>query len=226
MNSIVIGAAGAIGGAIATALEARGDSVTRLSRQSQPPIDIEDEQTIAAAAAALADHAPFDRLLIASGLLHDEALRPEKSIASASGAAFERYFRINATGPALAIRHFLPLMANDAPVTIAALSARVGSIGDNRLGGWVGYRASKAALNQIIRTFSIELARSHPQLILVGLHPGTVDTRLSAPFQRSVPEGQLLTPADSAARLLTVLDALTPSDSGGCFDWAGTRIVP
>ena len=226
MNTIVIGATGGIGSALAAAVEERGDRVTRLSRRTDPPLDLANEVSIAGAAAALRDHAPFDRLLIASGLLHDEALRPEKSIASASGAAFERYFRINATGPALAIRHFIPLMSNDAPVTIAALSARVGSIGDNRLGGWVGYRASKAALNQIIRTFSIELARSHPRLTLVGLHPGTVDTRLSAPFQRSVPEGQLLTPADSAARLLKVLDALTPSDSGGCFDWAGTRIVP
>lgn len=226
MNSVVMGTSGAIGSALADALEARGDSVTRLSRRSDPPLDLTDEASIAGATAALRDRAPFDRLLIASGLLHDEELRPEKSIAAASGAAFERYFRVNATGPALVIRHFLPLIAKDRPATIAALSARVGSIGDNRLGGWVGYRASKAALNQIIRTFSIELARTHPQLTLVGLHPGTVDTRLSAPFQRAVPEGQLFTAADSAERLLNAIDTLTPQDSGGCFDWAGQRIVP
>ena len=226
MKTIVIGATGGIGSALAAAVEGRGESVTRLSRRSDPPLDLADEASITGVAAALRDHAPFDRLLIASGLLHDKTLQPERSIAAANGAAFERYFQINATGPALVIRHFVPLMARDASATIAALSARVGSIGDNRLGGWVGYRASKAALNQIIRTFAIELARTHPQLTLVGLHPGTVDTGLSAPFQRAVPEGQLSTAADSAARLLTVLDALTPEDSGGCFDWAGQRIIP
>ena len=226
MNNLVIGSTGAIGGAIATALEARGDRVVRLSRRSQPPIDVEDERTIAAAAAALADQAPFDRLIIATGLLHDAALQPEKRIAATTGDALDRYFRVNATGPALVIRHFLALIATDRPATIAALSARVGSIGDNRLGGWTGYRASKAALNQIIRTFSIELARSHPRLTLVGLHPGTVDSRLSAPFQRSVPAGQLFDAAGSAERLLTVIDVLTPDDGGGCFDWAGQRIAP
>ena len=226
MNSIVMGSTGAIGSALANALEARGEQVARLSRRSQPPIDVEDEASIAAAAATLANQAPFDTLIIATGLLHDDALRPEKSIAATTAAALDRYFRVNATGPALVIRHFLPLMAKDRPATIAALSARVGSIGDNRLGGWTGYRASKAALNQIIRTFSIELSRSHPRLAIVGLHPGTVDSALSAPFQRGVPDGKLLTATDSASRLLAVIGRLAPTDSGDCFDWAGKRIVP
>lgn len=226
MTTIVIGATGGIGAALAETLEARGEAVIRLSRQSDPPLDLADDAAIAAAATALAGRAPIDRLLIATGLLHDGQLQPEKSIAATTGAALDRYFRINATGPALVIRHFLPLMARDSPATIAALSARVGSIGDNRLGGWTGYRASKAALNQVVRTFAIELARTHPRLMLIGLHPGTVDTTLSAPFQRAVPDGQLFTAADSAARLLAVLDGLSPADSGGCFDWAGTRIAP
>ena len=226
MTTIVIGATGGLGAALAEALEARGEAVIRLSRQSDPPLDLADDAAIAAAATALADRAPIDRLLIATGLLHDDSVQPEKSIAAVDGAALDRYFRINATGPALAIRHFLPLMARDSPATIATLSARVGSIGDNRLGGWTGYRASKAALNQIVRTYAIELARTHLRLTLVGLHPGTVSTALSAPFQRAVPDGQLFTAADSAARLLAVLDGLSPADSGGCFDWAGQRIAP
>ena len=106
------------------------------------------------------------------------------------------------------------------------MSARVGSIGDNRLGGWLSYRASKAALNQIIKTVAIELARTRPETIAVALHPGTVDTRLSAPFQRGLADGQLLAPEASAAHLLDVLDRLTPADSGGCFDWRGERIAP
>ena len=124
----------------------------------------------------------------------------------------------------LVARHFLPLMAPTA--TLAFLSARVGSISDNRLGGWYGYRASKAALNQFVRTLSIELARTRPQMTAVALHPGTVDTALSAPFQRNVAPGKLFTPAISAAHLLAVIAALTPADSGRLIDWAGEPIAP
>ena len=225
-RAIVIGASGGIGSALAAALELRGDSVVRLSRASDPPLDLEDAASIEAAAAALAPLAPFDLVLIATGLLHGDGVAPEKSWRHIDGAAFDRLFRVNATGPALVMRHFLPLLARNRPAVMAALSARVGSIGDNRLGGWVGYRSAKAALNQIIRTLAIELARSHPQALLVGLHPGTVDTGLSAPFQRNVAPGKLFTPDQSAARLLAVIDALTPADSGGCFDHAGDCIAP
>jgi NAD(P)-dependent dehydrogenase (short-subunit alcohol dehydrogenase family) len=124
------------------------------------------------------------------------------------------------------MRHFLPLLARDRRSVFAALSARVGSIGDNRLGGWVGYRASKAALNQIIRTLAIELGRTNPLAVLVGLHPGTVDTSLSAPFQRNVGRSQLFTPDQAAAHLLGVIDGLGAGDSGDCLDWAGERIAP
>lgn len=226
IRAIVIGASGGIGSALAEALNMRGVDVIRLSRQSDPPIDLEEDASIAAAAAALADRAPFDLILIATGILHGDGVTPEKSWRQIDGAALDRLFRVNATGPALVMRHFLPLLARDRRGVMAALSARVGSIGDNRLGGWVGYRSAKAALNQIIRTLSIELGRTHPDAILVGLHPGTVDTALSTPFQRSVPADRLFTSDHSATRLLDVLDGLTPADSGWCFDHAGERIAP
>ena len=222
----MIGASGGIGGALAAALEARGDDVIRLARRSDPPIDLEDDASIAAAATALADRGPFDLILIATGLLHGDGVAPEKSYRQIDGAALDRLFRVNATGPALVMRHFLPLLSRERRGVMAALSARVGSIGDNRLGGWVGYRSAKAALNQIIRTLAIELERIQPTAILVGLHPGTVDTDLSAPFQRHVAADKLFTPPQAAAGLIEVLDRLTPADSGGCFDFAGQRIIP
>ena len=226
MKAIVIGASGGIGSALCDALELRGAVVTRLSRQSTPPIDLESDESIEQAAAALAPHAPFDLIIVAAGILHGDGLAPEKSYRQLDGAALERVLRINTVGPAIVARHFLPLLQPDRRAAFAALSARVGSIGDNRLGGWLSYRASKAALNQIIRTLAIELARTRPLTICVALHPGTVDTPLSAPFQRGLPDGQLLTPADSANQLLDVIDRLTPTDSGGCFDFRGERIAP
>ena len=224
MTSLVIGATGGIGAALASALEVRGERVVRLSRRSDPPLDLADDDSIAAAALALADDAPFDRILIATGLLHGDGVTPERTMRRIEGAALDRLFRINATGPALVMRHFLPLLASDRRAVLAALSARVGSIGDNRLGGWVGYRASKAALNQIIATLAIELGRTRPKALLVGLHPGTVATALSAPFQANVAPANLLSPDQSAKRLLDVLDRLATADSGGCFDHRGVRI--
>ncbi len=135
-----------------------------------------------------------------------------------------RAFEINTIGPALIAKHVLPWLPRDRRAVFAALSARVGSIGDNRLGGWYSYRASKAALNQIIRTLSIELAAKHPLAICVGLHPGTVDTALSKPFQTGVPESKLTGPAIAAAHLLYVISRLTPQDSGKVFDWRGEAV--
>ncbi len=226
MKAIVIGASGGIGAALCAALESRGASVVGLSRRSEPPIDLESDSSIEQAAAALADDAPFDMILIASGILHGAGLAPEKTYRQLDGSALERILRVNTIGPALVARHFLPLLRTDGRAIFAALSARVGSIGDNRLGGWFGYRASKAALNQIVRTLAIELTRTRPGTICVALHPGTVDTPLSAPFQRGLAEGQLLTPEASATYLLDTLDRLGPADSGGCFDWRGERIAP
>lgn len=228
MRVVVIGASGGIGGALAALHRERGDQVIPLSR-SFGDLDLADPVSIAAAAEKVADElggSTVDRLLIASGVLRGDKAVPEKNLASLDAGALAESFAINAIGPALVLRHFIPLLPRDRPAVVAALSARVGSIADNRLGGWYGYRAAKAALNQIVRTAAIELARSRPQAVCVAIHPGTVDTALSRPFQRSVPDAQLLTPERSAACITSVLDALGPADSGHLFDWKGERLAP
>jgi NAD(P)-dependent dehydrogenase (short-subunit alcohol dehydrogenase family) len=231
----VIGAGGGLGKAFIELLAADPavGRVAAFSRSGATPnsnaaaftLDLEREESIAEAADQASAQAPFNLVLVASGILHDGAdLRPEKSWRHLDGEALARAFRVNATGPALVAKHFLPLLAEDRKSVFAALSARVGSIEDNRFGGWHAYRASKAALNMLIRTLAVELARRNPTALCVGLHPGTVDTRLSAPFQRSVPEGKLFSPAFAAGSLLGVLDGLAPKDSGGLFAWDGARI--
>lgn len=228
VRAAIIGASGGIGGALAASLERIGTKVHGFARSASAThgrIDLRNEASIAAAAESLAADGPVDLVIIASGLLHCGAeITPEKSVRQIDGEALHAYFAINSIGPALVAKHFLPLLPRSSPARFAALSARVGSISDNRLGGWHGYRASKAALNMLVRCFAIELARTHKQAICVALHPGTVDTALSLPFQGNVPEGRLFSPRDSAGRLLATLSALGPKDSGGCFDWKGERI--
>ncbi len=218
--AVVIGARGGIGAALHAALagDARYRQVVALGR---PALDLLREETIEAAARALP--AGEVRLVInAAGFLHDGATRPEKSLREIDPLRLAHAFAINATGPALLMKHFLPRLPRRGRAVFASLSARVGSIGDNRLGGWHAYRASKAAMNQLLRGAAIELARTHPEAICVALHPGTVATPLSAPFTRS---GQaLLTPAEAASHLLAVLDRLTPADSGGFLDWRGETV--
>lgn len=226
MRALVIGASGGIGAALANGLVARGWVVDRLSRRSDPPLDLTDEASIAAAAAAFSVRAPYGVILVATGLLHRPGMGPEKNWRQLDAAVLAESFAVNAIGPALVARHFLPLLDPTKRATIAFLSARVGSISDNRLGGWYGYRASKAALNQLVRTLAIELSRTRPETICVALHPGTVDTALSVPFQRNVPAAKLFTPERSATALLDVLDTLGPADSGQLIDWAGERIAP
>ncbi len=221
--SIVAGASGGIGAALVTALSANGP-VLGLSRSDPVPFDALDETSISAAFALI--DAPVRRLIITTGMLHDVIQGPEKSWRDLDPSKLSRSFAINAIAPALVIKQAIPLFPRRGRVEIAALSARVGSISDNRTGGWHGYRASKAALNQLIKTISIELARSHPELICVALHPGTVDTGMSKPFQRGVAPEKLFTPAHSAQRLLAVLAALQPTDTGGHFAWDGSRILP
>ncbi len=224
VHAVVIGASGGIGAALADALE--GDPqvarVTRLSRVTG--LDLADPASITAAAAGLAE--PPHLVLVATGLLHDPGftppIAPERDLRQLSAAAFARNFAINATGPALVAQAFLPLFPPHTRTVFAALSARVGSIADNRLGGWHAYRASKAALNQILRTIAIETARKNPHATILGLHPGTVDTGLSKPFQRNVKT--LFTPDLAAGRLLAVIDAATPAQSGLLLDWAGAVI--
>jgi NAD(P)-dependent dehydrogenase (short-subunit alcohol dehydrogenase family) len=238
MKVVVVGASGGIGHALTVKLAQSFAvaSITSCSRSEPVPghpkvrhqlLDLEDEATIARAAEAVrADAGTLDLVFVASGILHDdEALRPEKTWRALDGAALERVYRINAVGPALVAKHFLPLLARDRKSVFAALSARVGSISDNHLGGWHAYRASKAALNMLLRTLAIELARRNPRAVCVGLHPGTVDTGLSAPFQANVPEGKLFTPDFAAARLLEVVDRLKPDDSGNVFAWDG-QLMP
>jgi len=226
-SAVVIGASGGIGLAVADALEAGGafGAVHRFARSTpgEAHIDLEDEGSIAAAAARVAQGPVPTLVFVATGVLH-HGQEPERSYKAMTAEHLLRDYRVNTVGPALIARHFVPLMPRDRRAVFAALSARVGSIGDNRLGGWHSYRASKAALNMILTNLAIELGRSHPQAIVAGLHPGTVDTGLSAPFQRGVKPEKLFTPADSATRLLKVLDGLTPADSGGVFAWDGTRI--
>ena len=233
----VIGASGGIGGALADEIErcAAVTKVFRLSR-SRPRVeavegtwyhlDLEVEDSIADAAAQLKRTAgELHLVIVASGILHQgDDIQPEKTWRALSGPAMETAFRLNATGPALVAKHFLPLLAKGRKSAFAALSARVGSIEDNRLGGWYAYRASKAALNMLIKTFSVELARRNPEALCVGLHPGTVDTALSKPFQANVPEAKLFTPAFSARRLLSVIDGLGPDHSGRIFAWDGSPI--
>lgn len=224
VSAVVVGASGGIGAAVADRLQASGRFavVHRLSR-SETGLDLEDEASIAAAASRVAAGPAPALVFVATGILHD-GQAPERSFRALSAEHLMRDYRVNTVGPAMVAKHFLPLLTRTRPAVFAALSARVGSIGDNRLGGWHAYRASKAALNMILRNLAIELARSHPQAIVAGLHPGTVDTALSRPFQKGVAEGKLFSPAYSAERMLDVLDGLTPTDSGGVFAWDGARI--
>lgn len=226
-SAVVIGASGGVGAAVAGALEASGQHavVHRFARSltGTGHLDLDDEASIAAAAARVAEGPAPVLVFVATGVLHN-GHDPERSYKAMTAEHLLRDYRINTVGPALVVRHFAPLLPRDRRSVFAALSARVGSIGDNRLGGWHSYRASKAALNMILRNLAIELARSHPQSVVAGLHPGTVDTGLSQPFQRGVATGKLFTPDYSATRLLDVLDGLTPADSGGVFAWDGARV--
>lgn len=210
---------------MADAVEASGQfqTVHRLSR-SGSGFDLEDEASIAAAASEVARGPTPTLVFVATGVLRD-GQTPERSYRAMTPEHLMRDFRINTVGPALIAKHFLPLLPRDRRAVFATLSARVGSISDNRLGGWHAYRASKAALNMILKTLAIEMARSHPQTIVAGLHPGTVDTGLSVPFQKGVAPEKLFDARYSAEQLLSVLETLGPADSGRVFAWDGT-IVP
>ena len=222
--AVVVGAGGGIGAALLDRLRTEGAfaRVIALGRHTAPPIDLLDETSIAAAAAEIAAAGELRLVIDATGFLHDETRRPEKSWRELDPAALAHAFAVNAIGPALLMKHLLPLLPREGRAVFATLSARVGSIGDNRLGGWYGYRASKAALNQLLRTAAVELARKRPEALCVALHPGTVATGLSAPFAGTGRDIQ--SPAAAAARLLAVLGALGPGQSGGFFDHHGKPV--
>lgn len=220
MSAVVIGATGGIGAALAETLEARGEDVLRLGRSTLPALDLLDEASIAAAAEAAGEGLRL--VLDATGFLHEGRFQPEKSMRAIDPEHMARSFAVNATGPALLMKHFLPRLARDGRAVFATLSARVGSIADNNLGGWYSYRASKAALNQLVRTAAIEFARTRREAVVVALHPGTVDTGLSTPFAKAGLEVQ--SPRQSAERLLAVIGSLTPAQTGLLFDHRGQQI--
>lgn len=233
-TAAIFGASGGLGGAFVRLLAsdprcarvhagARGATSFDDSKVVPFQFDLTDPASLATAAASLGSP---DLVIVATGLLHDANRSPEKSLKALDAAEMQRAFAVNTIGPAMIARHVLASAPRDRRMLFAALSAKVGSISDNRLGGWHSYRASKAALNQIIRTLSVELARTHPQCVCVALHPGTVDTNLSRPFQTGVTADKLFSPERAARQLLTVLDSLAPDASGRLIDWDGREILP
>lgn len=234
-RAAIFGASGGIGAAVARVLADRGVPVLGGSRRGAVPrhhlvtpfaFDLTDEASIAAAAAQMADDVP-DLVLVATGALTlDDGTAPEKGFKALDAAAMAKALAVNTIGPALIAKHVLPLMPRDGRWTFAALSARVGSVSDNRLGGWHSYRAGKAALNMLVKNFAIEMARTHSQGTVLALHPGTVDTALSAPFQKGLPEGQLRKRREAAVAMVEVLLATTPAQSGALLGWDGQEIAP
>jgi len=228
--AVVIGASGGVGGALETALIEEG-AFERVhgfarGRTGAQHIDITDEASIAAAAAVVAGGPAPSLIIVATGLLHDGEQGPEKSLKDLDPAWLARIFAVNTTGPAIVAKHFLPLMPRTGKSLFAVLSARIGSISDNKLGGWYGYRASKAALNMLVKTLAIEDRRRNDRGIVVALHPGTVDTALSRPFQGNVQPGRLFDAERAALQLLDVIEELRPPDSGRIFDFEGLEIAP
>jgi hypothetical protein len=224
--AVVFGASGGIGAALTAQLRANPDFsiVSGYSRTGTTPLDLAVESTIEAAAAEVQRCGADVRLLIdATGVLEGDGCVVEKSWRQLDPAAMLRAFAVNAVGPALLMKHFLPLLPRRGKCVFATLSARVGSIGDNRLGGWYSYRASKAALNQIVRTAAIELRRIRPEAACVALHPGTVDTPLSARFAK--PGLEVQTPDTAAKRIIALIGTLTPAASGEFLDQGGRGIA-
>ncbi len=218
---LVLGASGALGRAFVEALQADAAcaEVVGLSRSSEPAFHLEDEASIAAAAASL--QGPFHLIIDATGALTLDGQGPEKHMGALNAAQLARTFEVNTIGPALLLKHLVPLLATEQRSIYAKLSARVGSISDNHKGGWYGYRASKAALNMVLQTVAIEAARKRPQLVVAAMQPGTVASNLSAPF---VPAKDCLTPAQSVAGLLTALDNLPPQAAAHFVDYKGAVI--
>jgi NAD(P)-dependent dehydrogenase (short-subunit alcohol dehydrogenase family) len=237
-TAVVVGASGGIGAALLEALES-AENVGRVIAASRRPVerssgktvpvavDLLDEASIAALADTAAAQGDLDLVIVATGILHDgPAVMPEKRLADIDPVRLAHVLAVNATGPALVAKHLLPRLARDRASRFAAISARVGSIGDNRLGGWYAYRASKAALNMLIRTAAIELRRSHPDAVCLGLHPGTVATGLSEPFRSRVAPDNLFSTQRAARQLLRVIAEASPEQSGRCLAWDGSEIPP
>ncbi|GAM06094.1 MAG: SDR family NAD(P)-dependent oxidoreductase [Pseudomonadota bacterium] len=228
-SAVVIGASGGIGAAFEAALIEEGAFEVvhgfARSRSGDAHIDLTDETSIEAAAAHVAKGPPPSLVIVATGLLHEGEKGPEKALRDLDPEWLAKTYAVNAIGPVLVAKHFLPLIPKGQRAVFAALSARVASISDNGLGGWHGYRASKAALNMMVRNLAIEEARRKSRTVVVALHPGTVDTPLSKPFQGNVPEGRLFDPERAALQLLDVIEDLKVPDSGKLFDYEGREIA-
>lgn len=233
-TAAIFGSSGAIGNALCHALAAWGcETIHCGSRAGNVPsgsafrpfaFDLVNEDSIAAAAEAMRDKPPH-LVIVATGVLTlADGTGPERSLKRIEPDAVVEMFALNTIGPALIAKHVLPMMLRSERAVFAALSARVGSISDNRMGGWHSYRASKVALNMLIKNFALEMARTHKQSVVVGLHPGTVDSALSGPFQSNLPPGQLTDPEIAAENLLGVLSRLNPEDSGKVFDFRGEPV--
>ena len=217
-NALVLGATGGIGRAVVAELDRRGVAVTGLSRKDG--LDVTDPAAVEEVLGAL--DGPFDLIFVAIGILAPEGGAPEKALSAIAADAMRDVFAVNTIGPALILRHGARLLPKDRRGVVGVLSARVGSIGDNQIGGWYSYRASKAALNQIVHGAAIELGRTHKQAVCVALHPGTVETPFTADYagrHKTVPA------SEAAANLLDVLAGLGPDQSGGFYDYAGKEIV-
>lgn len=216
-KALILGASGGIGGALVAELEGRGIAVTGLSRTSDG-LDVTSAESVDHHLDAL--EGPYDLIVVATGILAPEGAGPEKSLSAITPDAMAKVLAVNAIGPALILRHAPRLLPRDVPSVCAVITARVGSIRDNRMGGWYAYRAAKAAANQIVRTAAIEIGRKHPKAAVVALHPGTVETRFTADYP-----GHKKVPPDEAARnLLDVINGLGPGQTGRFFDHAGREI--
>lgn len=234
-NIAIIGAGGALGRAFIDLLQPSAAHITAFSRtrhsfsaanMSHHLLDVHDEEDIAQGVKRAVKHGALDVVLVAIGTLHGEGYKPEKSYREFSASTFKMLFEVNTIAPAILAKHYMPHMRQDGEAIFAAISARIGSISDNRMGGWTSYRASKAALNMVLKNLSIEQARKNKKAIIVGLHPGTVDTALSKPYQGGVPAEKLFTPSYAAQKMLDVLAGLTPDCSGKIFAWDGEEITP
>lgn len=235
-NVVVVGASGAIGKAFVEyySKDASVENVFAFSRKKISyenikikcfDLDIENQTSIEDAAQNIKDY-PIDTIIVATGILHSENFGPEKSIREINYSTMAKVMAVNTIGPALIGRYFIPLLRKDAKSVLAFLSARVGSISDNKLGGWYSYRASKTALNQIIKNFSIELKRTNPKAVVLGLQPGTVDSNLSEPFKKNVTKDKLFSPEHSRELLSGVIEKVTIEDSGNLIAYDGEIILP